>query len=122
MNKGIEGEYYSTMNWNELSEDHVSTGEFTTPFSFDFGYNVYNGFVIGAGVGYGLMKKFVNCYDPNHILGYNGYYYKMTNSDRQIDAKGYLSYYIPSDNWYSIYFKFQYSIIMGPSISIGFAL
>ena len=90
LQKDLKGQYYSTINWDELSEDHVSQGEFYIPFTFDVGYNVYRGFVIGAGVGYASKRLYRNYYDNTHILGNNGYYYKTVSDGGSMDVKGYV--------------------------------
>ncbi|SRR5690554_6224695 len=122
VNKGVKGEYYSNINWDEYPEDIIAEGEYFTPFTFDVGYNVYGGLVIGAGLGYAYKTHYRNMFDELHILGYNGRYNISVRGDGEMEYKAFVSYYIPSERTASLYLKGYYSNIMGIGLSLGFSI
>lgn len=121
VNRGVKGEHYPTINWDEYPEDIVSEGDYYTPFTIDIGYNVYGGIIIGGGLGIATQTVYRNMFDEFHILGYNGSYYLTAKGDPSVEYKGFITYYFPteSDKFGSTFFKASYSHIMGPGISFG---
>lgn len=116
-----EGEHYSNINWDQFPEDVIDEGSYYTPFTFDVGYKVFGGFVVGFGIGYSTKTIYRNMFDEFHILGHNGCYNISIRGEGSPEYKGYISYYFPSnsDNVGSVYVKGSYYRIMGLGVSMG---
>lgn len=119
---GQEGEHYSNINWDQYPEDIIAEGEYYTPFTIDVAYNVYDGFMIGLGLGYAWKTHYRNMFDEFHILGYNGSYNVTARGTGKVESRVFVSYYFPSSRNGSLYLKGQYSNNMGIGLSLGFSI
>lgn len=75
--KGVKGEYYDVINWDQFPEDHKDEGNYYNVFLLKLGSNVKqqnSSFYINLGLN--AETKYRNCFDDFHILGDNGKYWK----------------------------------------------
>jgi hypothetical protein len=118
VSKGTEGERYKTINWDELSEDHVKEGSYYTPITFDFGCD-FNSFTVGIGLGVAIGTKYRNCFDDFHILGDNGSYYKEVKEGISGEFKVFAKYRLQSRTGIHYYLGAQYTVKTGVGVTIG---
>ena len=76
---GAVGEYYETVNWDELSGDHESEGKYYNIIVNASVGHKFNSFLVAGLIGYADIIKYRNCFDSYYILGKNGYYYKTVD-------------------------------------------
>lgn len=122
LNDGRKGEHYSTINWNEIPEDHVKEGYSYTPYTIDLGYDIRN-LTIGIGGGFASRDKYLNCYDNLHILGNNGSYHITSRDGTVGEYKVFAKYRFASKSSLSIgdvYLSAMYSKNSGFGGLIGF--
>lgn len=123
-NSKIIGEDYSiTINWDQFPEDFVSSGkEITQIITFNFGYNIFDKFFLGCGIGIGEDINYKNMYDNYHILGYNGYYHMIRGGEIKPQFKVFAKYFIPISNRIYISLSTQQTTLtgFGGDIGLGF--
>lgn len=120
---GVNGENYtSTINWDEMSEDHKSQGDYYSIYDFSVGYK-FSSFFIGGVVGYASKTAYRNCYDSYHILGNNGYYYKTTTTgEGELNAGIKAKYFIPLEtSSMLISVGLKATTVEGIGINVGFS-
>ena len=118
VSKGVKGDLYTVVNWDEMSEDHIDEGTYYTPITFDVGYDIKS-FTIGAGIGIAVGTKYRNCYDKYHILGNNGAYYKEVSDGSSGEFKVFAKYRFPSKSGIHCYLSAQYTIKTGIGATFG---
>ena len=118
VSKGVKGDLYTVVNWDEMSEDHIDEGTYYTPITFDVGYDIKS-FTIGAGIGIAVGTRYRNCYDKYHILGNNGAYYKEVSDGSSGEFKVFAKYRFPSKSGIHCYLSAQYTIKTGIGATFG---
>lgn len=121
ISKGVEGEKYSNINWDEFPNDLKKEGSYCTSITFDIGYD-FNNITLGVGIGLGLETRYRNQYDNKHILGDNGYYYIESRDGSKIELKVFAKYRFPSSTpqeFGRFYISPMFSIRTGAGVSIG---
>jgi len=123
-NSKIIGEdYTSTINWNQFPEDFVSSGkEITQIITFNFGYNIFEKFILGCGLGFGEDINYKNMYDNYHILGNNGYYHLIKEGEIKPQIKVFAKYFIPITKKFHISLSSQLTSLTGFGGSAGIGI
>lgn len=120
LKSGEIGEYYSTINWDQFSEDRQSSGMFVDNLlCFQLGYNIIDKLVVGVGIGFGEEIYYRNMFDEFHILGNNGYYYLNKSGKVLLQTKVFVNYFIPLSEKYYLALNAQYTKLGGTGGGIG---
>lgn len=122
MRPGTAGELYSTINWDEFSEDHYETGSYYDPLGLALGY-IFKNFMATATIGFAKETVYRNCFDSYHILGNNGYYFKtVQGNERVTDIGGKIFYLIDYYDVMKWKIGFGYSTLQQLSFHTGLIL
>lgn len=119
IDKPTSGEFYETINRDELREDHREKVDFIGFTMLPMvGVKLAKDLYIGATIGVGVRSYRINCFDSFHILGNNGYYnIKYRNSNGAFDYGAFLNYRY---RWFVL--GLGYNKLSGGYINIGFRL